>query len=109
MGNGDIVFFDISAEELNKRMSIRKMTIKPSYYNFYNAKPSYHYGIYEFENTTLVRKVDNGFYRLYICSSDSDELSQCLLALKNSTYVINIPSKKDISYWREYLEKSGFS
>ena len=109
MENCDIFFLDISADELNKRLPVRKKAIKPLYYNFYDAKPSNHYGIFELENTTLVRKEDNGFYRLYICSSDSEELSSCLLALKESIYAINIPSKKDISYWREILEKSGFA
>lgn len=105
----DIFFFSpIESWELNVKLPVFKRDNKPVYYNFYGADLQGKYEIIETATTILVRKIEEGFYRLYICSTNHDELLKFLLLLDNNKYVLNIPTKKGTDSWDALLEESGF-
>lgn len=66
------------------------------------------YGLYEAEDSLLIRKKDLNFYRTYIISSNIEESESILTELNSEAYVINIPSKGSIDNWKMILQRAGY-
>ena len=106
--NKDSFFSPIEVEELNSKISIFKRNRKPFFYNFYGATDGYRYDFVESNDSILVRKNEDGFFRLYVCSVDSNDLVYYLSQLDKEKYVINIPTKSQMDDWNKLLIESGF-
>lgn len=81
----------------------RKVTLS----NFFGAVEG-EYGIYESENSLLIRKKELDFYRAYLISSDIHESEIILNELQNQFYIFNIPSKGSIDDWQDLFNKTGY-
>ncbi len=81
---------------------------KPLMSNFFGLNEQYDYSYLEGTNSLILRKREYDFYRLFVMTTDVDELGQLLAELDDEVYVINIPSRKPIEDWETLLNKSGF-
>lgn len=101
--------FDIiEPDTLNLKIQTFKRETHPVFFNFYSADVNSKYEIADSKYTILVRKKEQDFYRLYVCSNSGEDLVQKLNNLGYEKYVINIPSKKGISEWECILAQTGF-
>ncbi|HNW98723.1 MAG TPA: hypothetical protein PKK00_09980 [Bacteroidales bacterium] len=78
------------------------------YNNFYDYSENSEIEAYCGDNTILIRKPDNDFYRCYITSSDHQETVRVLKKLRFE-HAINIPSKSSIDNWNKILDESGYT
>ena len=59
------------------------------------------------KGTLIIRKRFEGFFRVYILSDNKDSLTDNLREIGGG-YVINIPSKGDVTLWEAILSQSNF-
>ena len=76
--------------------------------NFYGVDDEDICDIYLGKNSVVVRKHEYDFYRIYLQTADLEEAKMILQNLGDSSYIVNIPSKKPIPEWYDILELSGF-
>lgn len=67
------------------------------------------YGLFQAEDSLLIRKEESDFCRVYLLSSNIKEAESILAELESKAYVINIPSKSDIVDWESILHNTGYS
>ena len=103
-----IPFKSISDAELLSKVISLKGSGQVVFANYYglidNDKSEY----YETSTILLIRKPEYDYFRLYIVSTDKNELIQNLNRLDTGKYVINIPSKGNIDRMKDILESCGF-
>lgn len=75
--------------------------------NIFSLVDSSDYSVMCGKGTVLFRVPEFNYHRLFVLSTDLEELSSMLKSL-DTEYVINIPSKKGIDDWAGVLEGSGF-
>lgn len=80
---------------------------KPIYNNYYGISLS-DVDYYKTENTLIIRKSYESFFRIYILSTDKNDLVIILRQIATAS-AINIPSRTGIGIWKEVLDKSGFT
>ena len=104
-----VVFQDITlAEILSKRGSLKEQG-KLLFSNFFGLSDDKHYEMCESAHSLLVRYREHDFYRISAISIDLEDLKGLFNELDDQTYVLNIPSKKDISEQMTFLKGCGFS
>lgn len=77
--------------------------------NFYGLSDCTQYQMFKASHTLLVRFKEHDFFRLSAVSTNLEELRNIFSILNDNIYALNIPSKRDISEEREFLESCGFS
>lgn len=102
-------FQKVSAAEILKRRGELKHQGKLLFSNFFGLYDDIHYEMAVSTQSLLVRHKEHDFYRLSAISIDLEDLQILLKELDGQTYVLNVPSKKDISEQIVFLEKCGFS
>jgi len=88
-------------EYLKKILSFRK------YSNYF--KQSFDAGDFylESEHTFILVKPDGNFFRLFLSSNDRED-AVVLLKSMDGINVINLPSKKEISEWQQFMADAGY-
>ncbi len=100
-------FKKVSNAELASKIEDFKFNGKVIFTNSFGLDSKCCYEMMLREHTLLYRLPENNYYRLYLVSSDQEELLSILKSLE-SNYVINIPTKKSIDDWDKVLTESGF-
>ena len=103
-----VVFHEVTPAEIMSKRGCLKDQGKLLFSNFFGLSDEIQYEMSESAHTMLVRYKEHDFYRLSAISIDLDELKGLFNKLGAHTYVLNIPSKKDISEQISFLEGSGF-
>lgn len=77
--------------------------------NYFNQP--FHQGdaLYYTDHTSVLCVKNNSFTRLFLLSDEGEDCITVLSSLPNNRYVINIPTKNDISTSKEILSRSGFA
>lgn len=83
-------------------------TKKPILSNFFLPEKDAQYQLWNSEKTILISKEERDFYRLFVISSEINDSIEALRQLKSDKYIINYPTKGDISEWDNFMEKSGY-
>ena len=104
-----IVFDRIASSSLMSKVTTLKSSGKVTFANYYGMNDADECECFETSHCILIRKQERDFYRLYIVSTDDNELFQLIGKLDSVKYVLNIPSKGDVTEQKEFLEKAGFS
>lgn len=76
--------------------------------NFFYRLDEEECDVYTGDDTILIRVPEHDFYRLFVMTSDVDELVVLLKKLDDNKYVINVPSKKPIDDWNVVFDRAGF-
>lgn len=105
---GNIVFNKTNSINVNTLIPLFKQEHQVYFSNFYGVADVDKCEIAELADTILVRKQENSFYRLYVCSSNFEELKRALNELLGDTYLLNIPTKTTIDDWLRLFEGTGF-
>lgn len=104
-----IIFDSISSPSLMSRVTTLKSSSQVSFANYYGMNDSDECEYFQASHTILIRKKEQDFFRLYIVSTDDNELMQLVSQLDSNKYVLNLPSKGDVTEQKEFLIKAGFS
>lgn len=102
-------FIPIENDLIIEKVSSLKQKGVILFSNYYGAKDNCHYEILEGQYTIVLRCKEYDYYRIYLVTTDNDDLIQTLSCCEDSEYVINIPSKGSINQWDEILRKVGFT
>ena len=89
-----------------KSLLTKYLALKPKYSNYFFQDLNQAL-FFSTEKSLLFSLNDNSINRIYFISSDLEELRNILFSLK-SGIVINIPTKGDISFWRDLFTDCGF-
>lgn len=100
-----IVFNSIDSSELEHIIG-KVASVKHTYNNYYGIDLN-DVEYYKIEDDLFLRKKFDGYSRIYLMANDEDNIIDVLKKLP-SNYVINIPSKKDITDWLPMLKESGY-
>ena len=82
-------------------------TLRPIYSNYYNQPLSIDDCFYKAKETLIIAKPNEGYNRLFVMSNNSQEAAEMLKSLVG-TNVINVPSKGDISTWRNLFASANY-
>jgi hypothetical protein len=101
-------FSYITSNEIKEIVSNFKDSHQILFSNYFGLKDGENYEYLKADRSMIIRRKEHDFYRLFILSSDEAELMSMLDQLKDCTYVINIPTKKELGRWENIMEGSGF-
>lgn len=101
-------FIKESKVVIEKLIDDWKIDHKPILSNFYGLEEGYPYEYLMSNSSVIIRKQESDFYRVYILTTDTEDIVPALIDLKGCDYIINIPSRKPIDDWDELLKKCGF-
>ncbi len=104
MGND---FIRESKEAIETMIDDWKANHKPLLSNFFGLANGFDYDYLKSESTIVVRKREGDYFRLFVLSTNADEMEKMLSPLQEE-YVINIPSRKPIDDWEVVMRKCGF-
>lgn len=96
-------------QEVESQMAKFKSLGKPIYTNYFGFSDTDEIESYTTEKSIVIRKKESTFFRLYLRSYDRNELSGIMLGLDGGEYILNIPSRKPIDDWIEFMPTVGFS
>ena len=100
-------FIKESKEAIEKLVDDWKVNHKPILSNYYGLTSGYDYEYLLKDSSIVVRKKEGDFYRLFVLSTNPEELYGLLSPLEDEN-VINIPSRKPIDDWEVVMKNSGF-
>jgi hypothetical protein len=86
----------------------QNISSKHKYSNYFNQNISCDDSYCKTDYSLIIIKPNENYQRIYIISNDFNDAVE-LLGLLKGTNIINIPSKGDISDWRQLMLASGFS
>lgn len=101
-------FIKENKEVIEKLIDDWKFEHKPILSNYYGLEEGYPYEYLMSNFSVIIRKQEGDFYRVYLLTTDTEDIVSVLIDLKECEYVINIPSRKPIDDWDELLKKCGF-
>lgn len=104
-----ILFESIASTILMSKVTALKGSGNVVFANYYGLNDHAECEYFETPTSILIRKSEYDYFRIYIVSTDKNEIIDLLTNLHSSKHVINIPSKGSIDEVRDILEKSGFS
>lgn len=103
-----ITFISRNSEDIRQIVAEFKREHQILFSNYFGVQQNVEYDVYQGERTVLIRKNEDTFNRLYIITSDLDDLKNLLLILDKGQYVLNIPTKENIKKECALLNDSGF-
>lgn len=101
-------FCETSLERINEEVARLKNKGKLAFSNYFGIEDGC-IESYRLDNTMIIRKKENDYWRLYILTLDIQDAQTALTELNDSIYVINIPVNKGIGLWPDFLQPCGFS
>ena len=100
-------FQKTTRDELKKIIEIFQCNNHVVLSNFFGLSKCSDYFLMQGEGTVIYAVPEHDYYRLYVLSSNTDELTSMLKTI-DIECVINIPTKKPIDEWNKILLESGF-
>jgi hypothetical protein len=107
--------YNIIAKMENEKVNIETIkeyinqmySLKPVYSNYYNQPFTTNDFFYKTDDTLIILKTNEGYNRVFVMSNNLQEAAKMLESL-TGTNVINIPSKGDISIWKNLFELAHY-
>lgn len=103
-----VQFIKFNLQEVTSIVASFRGKNRPLFSNYYGLSDDVECELYQSNNTVLIRKKEYEAYRLFLLTSDEDDLRQLLNKINDGFYVMNIPTREPITERIEMFKECGF-